>query len=459
MNLFKKISLSLAIFIAADAHLYAQNDTLMVQKITTEVLQNGKAYTDLEYLCKQIGHRLSGSTQEQKTIAWAQKTLKDAGADSVWLQPVMVPKWVRGKETEILIKSGGREMNIPFLSLGNSEGTDGKKLEAELVLFESMEALKNADEHLLKGKIAFLNVPFPQHFPCTFDGYSEVGGNRYNGPAIASKKGAVGFILRSLSTGTGNYDLPHTGVMSYGDAANQIPAVAISNAASDTLSNWLKNGSRTRASFTSNCSMQGEVLSYNIVGEIRGSTDRIMTVGGHHDSWDVGEGAHDDGAGCVQSIEVLRTFKQLNIQPKNTIRVVLFANEENGANGGKAYADSALARKEVHLFALESDAGGFAPRGFSLKAEEMLQASIRSWKPLFLPMGVYDLDREGGGVDIDPLHRKLRTPLAGLMPDTQRYFDVHHCEKDVFEAVNKRELHLGAAAMTALIYLMDKHLN
>lgn len=459
MDILKKVLLSLVLFAAADTELCAQNDTIMVQKITTEVLQNGKAYTDLEYLCKRIGHRLSGSAQEQKTIAWAQKTLKDAGADSVWLQPVMVPKWVRGKETTIQVRNGKRSMEVPFLSLGNSEGTDGKKLEAEIVLFESMEALKNADEQILKGKIAFLNVPFPQHFPCTFDGYSEVGGNRYNGPAIASRKGAVGFILRSLSTGTGNYDLPHTGVMSYGDAVNKIPAVAISNAASDTLSSWLKSGNTTRVSFSSNCGMQGEVLSYNIVGELKGMSHKIITVGGHHDSWDVGEGAHDDGAGCVQSIEVLRTFKKLNIRPKNTIRIVLFANEENGANGGRAYADSALSKKEEHLFALESDAGGFAPRGFSLKAEEMLKAGIRSWRPLFLSMGVHDLEREGGGVDIDPLHRRLKTPLAGLMPDTQRYFDVHHCEKDVFEAVNKRELHLGAAAMTALIYLIDEHLN
>ncbi len=458
MNILKKVFLFVLLCYATIAQTFAKEDSLVIKQITETILLKGNAHEDLRYLCKNIGHRLSGSAQEKKTIEWAQKVLKNAGADSVWLQPVMVPKWTRGKET-MQIKTGKRVMHIPVLSLGNSEGTSGKLLEANVVLFETMEALKNADATILKGKIAFLNVPFPEHFPCTFDGYSEVGGNRYNGPAIAAQKGAVGFIIRSLSTGTGDYDLPHTGVMSYGEAKNKIPAVAISNKAADTLSVWIKNNDNAAALLTSNCGMKGDVLSYNIIGEIKGKSNKIITVGGHHDSWDMGEGAHDDGAGCVQSIEVLRTFKKLNLKPNNTIRVVLFANEENGAKGGRAYADSAAAKNENHLFALESDAGGFAPRGFSMTMDDVLKSKIKSWTPLFLPMGVYDFEREGGGVDIDPLQRKLKTPVAGLMPETQRYFDYHHCEKDVFEAVNKRELHLGAAAMTALIYLVDKHFN
>lgn len=458
MRFLSKVILTAVFFTMLSKSVFAVADSVVVKQITENILLHGGAYKDLEFLCKNIGHRLSGSPQEKKTIEWAQQVLKNAGADSVWLQPVMVPKWNRGTESMVL-KNGKKEVKIPILSLGNSEGTKGKALEAGIMVFETMDALKNADANALKGKIAFLNVPFPEHFPCTFDGYSEVGGNRYNGPAIASKKGALGFIIRSLSTGTGDYDLPHTGVMSYGDASNKIPAVAISNKAADTLSTWLKQKGDVKLTLVSNCGMQADVLSYNVVGEIKGKSNKIITVGGHHDSWDVGEGAHDDGAGCVQSIEVLRTFKKLNLKPNNTVRVVLFANEENGAKGGRAYADSAAGKEEQHLFALESDAGGFAPRGFSMTMEETLKSKIKSWKSLFLPMGVYDFDRDGGGVDIDPLQRNLKVPVAGLLPETQRYFDYHHCEKDVFEAVNKRELHLGAAAMTVLIYLVDQHLG
>lgn len=437
----------------------AQNvtDSQQVVHITNEVLLHGTAYQNLEYLCKKIGHRLSGTEAEARTRTWAVQAFKEAGADTVWLQPVMVPKWTRGKES-LKIRKGKELISIPMLSLGNSEGTKGKNLEAEIVCFETMEALKNAPEAMLKGKIAFLNYPFPAHFPCTFDGYSEVGGNRYNGPAIASRKGAVAFVIRSLSTGVGTYDLPHTGVMSYGDAPHKIPAIAIGNAAADSICKWVKQNA-VKAVLNSSCGMQDDVLSYNIVAELKGTSGHYITVGGHYDSWDVGEGAHDDGAGCVQSIEVIRCFKQLNIKPKNTIRAVLFANEENGAKGGRAYADSAVAKQEVHVLAVESDAGGFSPRGFSLEMNASEVQIVNSWKEVLLPLGLYDFAREGGGVDIDPLRKKLKTPLAGLMPDTQRYFDVHHCEKDVFEAVNKRELHLGAASMAAFIYLADKYFN
>lgn len=432
------------------------NDKHVVSNITEHVLINGKAYQDLHYLCKKIGHRLSGSEQEQRTVAWLQSVLMEAGADTVWLQAVKVPKWVRGAES-FSVSNGSRHIDIPMLSLGNSEGTGGKKLSGNIVLFESIEDLKNVDTATLKGKIAFLNVPFPEHFPCTFDGYSEVGSNRFSGPAIAAEKGASAFVIRSLSTGVGSYDLPHTGVTSYGNAKRKIPAIAISNKAADSLSAWIKSGKTLTGTLRSHCGMQDSVLSYNVIGEIKGQSNKIITVGAHHDSWDVGEGAHDDGAGCVQSIEVLRTFKQLGMRPRNTIRVVLFANEENGVAGGKVYADYALQHGEQHLFALESDAGGFSPRGFSMSMDEQLKDLVRSWSDILFDLGVYDFSKPGGGVDINPLHKKLQTPVAGLLPDTQRYFDIHHCAQDTYETVNRRELLMGAAAMTALVYLVDKY--
>ena len=199
------------------------------------------------------------------------------------------------------------------------------------------------------------------------------------------------------------------------------------------------------------------MLSYNIIGELKGEDAGIITIGGHHDSWDVGEGAQDDGAGCVQSIELIRVFKALKLKPKHTLSAVLFANEENGARGGKTYADSAVSKKERHIFALESDAGGFTPRGFSLEMDSEKKALISSWGELLLPFGIYDFSRAGGGVDISPLQKAFGTSLADLSPDSQRYFDLHHTTNDVFEAVNKRELELGAGAMAALIFLVDQH--
>jgi carboxypeptidase Q len=205
--------------------------------------------------------------------------------------------------------------------------------------------------------------------------------------------------------------------------------------------------------------MLPDTIGHNVIGEIRGTEfpDEIITVGGHLDSWDPAEGAHDDGAGCVQSIEVLRALKAIGYKPKRTIRVVLFANEENGLRGGNKYAEEAKAKNEKHYFALESDAGGFTPRGFgfSMKPEQL--EKVRKWAALFLPYGVHELSQGGGGADIGPLARTFGTPLAGLQPDSQRYFDIHHARNDVFEAVNKRELELGAINMAALIYLVDKY--
>jgi carboxypeptidase Q len=205
--------------------------------------------------------------------------------------------------------------------------------------------------------------------------------------------------------------------------------------------------------------MLPDTIGHNVIGEWQGSEfpDQIITIGGHLDSWDPAEGAHDDGAGCVQSIEVLRALKAIGYKPKHTIRIVLFANEENGLRGGAKYAEEAKAKEEQHYFALESDAGGFTPRGFGFTVSDEQLAKIRQWLPLFTPYGVFELNQGGGGADIGPLNRTFKTPLAGLQPDSQRYFDIHHARSDVFEAVNKRELELGAINMAALIYLVDKY--
>ncbi|HTO15024.1 MAG TPA: M28 family peptidase [Edaphocola sp.] len=319
-----------AIFLSIGIHSNAQfnKDSLVINNITENALLHSPAYESLKVLCKDIGHRLSGSAAKVKANQWAIQALYRAGADTVWLQPVLVPKWERGKESMVVRTATGKKISLKMISLGNSEGTNGKLLTAPIIVFQSLDDLKEAKPEDIKGKVVFLNSGLPQKHITTFDGYGESFMNRYLGPNIASEKGAVAYVMRSLSTGIDDY--AHTGVMSYKDGVSKIPAIALGNSSSNLLNNLCKEGSVT-AKIRSNCRMKGEVMDYNIIGELSGETNNYITVGGHLDSWDVGEGAHDDGAGCVQSIEVLRLFKHLNIKPKNTLRVVLFANEENGA--------------------------------------------------------------------------------------------------------------------------------
>lgn len=432
-------------------------DSVMVRRITDEVMLRGTCYDNLRTLCKGIGHRLSGSPEAAKAVAWGEQKLREAGADKVWLQAVEVPHWVRGKESLQLNFSDGKGfVGVPVLSLGNAVGTDGKLLSAPVIMVNNFEEFHALDRSFIAGKIVFFNYRFRQDLLNTFEGYGDAGPYRWRSPSLAAAAGAAAIIIRSVSTGID--DAPHTGAIRYADTVKPIPAVAVGNLTADRLEQALKARKQVSAQLRSECRMLGTVRSYNVIGEMTGSErpNEYVVVGGHLDSWDVGEGAHDDGAGCVQSIEVIRSFKALGIRPKRTVRAVLFMNEENGLKGGLAYADSARDRREKHIFALESDAGGFSPRGFGMDMSRDKKEKIRSWAPHFLRMGVYDFDQEGDGADIGPLG-KHGCALAGLAPDPQRYFDYHHTRQDVFEAVNHRELKLGAAAMAALIYLVSEH--
>lgn len=435
---------------------FAANDSLVFRKIADNIMLHGQAYEHLRVLCKTIGHRLSGSPQAQKAVSWAQNALRQAGADTVWLQPVDVPVWTRGPEQ--LTMKGGLDKEweqLSMLSLGNSEGTKGKVLEAPVVMVSSFDAFKALRSEQTQGAIIFFNFPFPQEVINTFDGYGIAGPYRWHGPNVASAKGAAGVVIRSVSTGLD--DFAHTGSIRYADSVKPIPAVAIGNTSADKLARACAKGT-VRVRLQSDCGMHGVAHSYNVIGEIRGTDfpQQIVLVGGHLDSWDVGEGAHDDGAGCVQAIEVIRTFKATGIRPKRTTRAVLFMNEENGLKGGHAYADSAKAHVEQHILAIESDAGGFSPRGIGLNMPESSKTKIKKYQSLFLPYGVYDFDQEEGGADISPL-QKAGIPVAGLLPDPQRYFDLHHTQNDVFEQVNHRELKLGAVTLAQFVYLISEY--
>lgn len=432
----------------------AKEDSIQFSQISLEILNNGKGYTELRDLTKNIGHRLSGSAAYEKSVQWAAQKLRDAGADKVWLQEVMIPVWERGKESLHIQTSNGKWKSLKMLSLGNSEGTGGKDVSGEIIMVKSLEEYDQLPAEKVKGKIVFFNHPFNQGYVQTFLGYRDAGVYRRTAASLTAKKGGKFAIIRSLSSAFD--DVPHTGAMKYDDDVAKVPAVAIGNTTADELEKLLNN-QKVTAKLNSNCGMKGEKLSHSVIGEITGKKDKsVIVVGGHLDSWDVGEGAHDDGAGIVQSIEVLRTFKKLGIKNNHTIRVVCFANEENGLKGGLQYGKTVKESNEKHLFAIESDAGGFSPRGISLEMNEPQRNQIISWGNLFLPYGVYNFEGRYSGADIYPL-RDMGVPTAELVPDPQRYFDIHHTEEDTFEKVNRRELLLGAAVMTQLIYMIDKN--
>ncbi|RXM41404.1 peptidase M28 [Chryseobacterium sp. CH21] len=431
-----------------------KEDSIQFKKISTEILNNGKGYNELRELTKTIGNRLSGSEAYEKSVQWAAQKLHDAGADKVWLQEVMIPVWVRGKESLHIQTSNGKWKSIKMLSLGNSEGTGGKDVSGEIIMVKSLEEYDQLPAEKVKDKIVFFNYTFKQENVQTFISYRDASAYRRTTASLTAKKGGKFTIIRSLSSAFD--DVPHTGNMRYDENISKIPAITIGNTSADELETLLKS-QKVIAKLNSNCGMKGEKRSHSVIGEITGKKDQsVIVVGGHLDSWDVGEGAHDDGAGIVQSIEVLRTFKKLGIQNNHTIRAVCFANEENGTKGGKEYGKVAKENNEKHLFAIESDAGGFSPRGISLEMNEPQRNQIKSWGNLFLPYGVYNFEGKYSGSDIAPLH-EMGVPTAELVPDPQRYFDIHHTEEDTFEKVNRRELLLGSAVMTQLIYMIDKN--
>ena len=454
--MIKKIFLFLTATAVMNAGYAQQNDGAMVKRISEEVMRNSTAYENLRYLTKKIGPRLSGSVNAQKAVDATARMLREAGADTVYLQPCMVPHWERGeKETGYIQLANGSRHPLNLCALGNSVGSGAKGVSAAVVEVRSLAELDELG-YAVKGKIVFFNIAMNPVYIRTFRAYSEAGAGRRAGPSQAAKYGAIGVMVRSLASNIDEY--PHTGATQYNDSFPKIPAVAISTKDAEWLSTALKKKMQLTAYFKTHCRMLKDAPSFNVVGEIRGIQfpEEILTVGGHLDSWDLGEGAQDDGAGCMQGIEVIRALKALGVQPKRTIRAVMFMNEENGGRGGRAYLQWAKDKKEKHVFALESDAGGFTPRGISMDMNEEKRLRLMQWKPLFYEYGIYDFSPGGGGADIAPL-KELGTPLAGFAPDSQRYFDLHHAPNDVFEAVSKRELDLGAANMTMLMWLVSEY--
>lgn len=450
----KIIALSVFTFLFTIS-LSAQTQEERVKSIFDAALANGESYQMLEHLATKIGPRLSGSEGAVKAVTWTHNVMKQF-ADTVYLQPVMVPHWVRGKqETAKVSRSNKKEsFDLNICALGGSVATGPNGIKGQVIEVKNFDELRALGETRVKGKIVFFNRGFDQTKMNTFAAYGGAVDQRAAGPSEAAKLGAIGAIIRSMGSGTEDY--PHTGGLRYQANVAQIPAVAVSTKHADQLSAALKEDASLQLTVKTYCTTLPDAPSHNVIGEIRGSEfpEEIIVVSGHLDSWDLGQGAHDDGAGCVQAMEVLRLFKTLGIKPKRTIRAVMYMNEENGLRGGIEYAKQAELKKEKHLAAMESDRGGFTPRGFTMSGTETSKAAIRSWKPMLEPFGLTDFSMEGGGADIGPLANQGVT-LIGYLPDSQRYFSYHHTKEDTFDKVNKRELELGAAAMAALTYLID----
>jgi hypothetical protein len=435
-----------------------------LRSIYDEALTNGEAYSNLRILTKDIGHRLSGSQSAANAMEWGQSVMNAYGADRTWIMPVVVPSWTRGDIARSTAYIGQRELPLHVTALGGSIGTpNNQTIRGKVIMVKNVDALDTLPKSDIEGRIVLFNRPMDPVLINTGAAYGGAVDQRGNGASAAAKAGAVGALVRSMTHALDT--LPHTGALRYNDAVDRIPAAAISTVDATLLSRELQSHPDLEVSLQMNCEAFDDVEQGNVIGEWTGTVlpKEVITIGGHLDSWDIGEGAHDDGAGVVHTLETLRILKAIGYQPRRTLRFVLFINEENGNRGGKEYARQAGIEHEqselVHVAAMESDAGGFVPRGFRIDASDSATAIVRSWEDLFAPYNVHLFRRGGAGVDISPLKTLTPRPtMLGLSPDGQRYFDFHHSSQDVFENVHKRELELGAATFAAALVMLDQHL-
>jgi len=425
-----------------------------INEISSELAKKGltglHAFSLLSELTGKIGNRLSGSPQAAKAVQWGNKAMMNMGFENIRLEPVMVPHWVRGKTERAAIIEGKKNTPLAICALGGSVATPTKGITAEVVEVHSLTEVRDLGNKV-KGKIVFYNRPMDPTKLFTFEAYGGAVDQRTEGAVEAAKAGAVAALVRSMSLAIDN--VPHTGAMHYVDGVAEIPSAAVSTAGADKLSALLKSGKKVRLRLTLSCKTLPDNESANVMGEIRGSErpNEVVVIGGHLDSWDKGQGAHDDGAGVAQSLEALCLMRELGLRPKRTIRCVLFMNEENGLRGGKAYAEEKRSSGERHIAAIESDAGGFAPLGFGVSADSAVFEKVKNMSGALQEIGADRIRKGGGGSDISPL-ASAGVPEIGLIPENQRYFDYHHSDKDTIDKVNPRELELGAIAMAILSY-------
>lgn len=445
----------LFLLIITTGRLGGQNaDSVMVKNIFDNALQSEVSFQQLKGLCEEAPGRLAGLPAMDSAMQYMFRLMKAMPFDSVYIQPCMVRQWLPGSDTAWYTVDGKKKFPLTVDVLGGSVPTPESGITAQVVTFNSIDEMKSTNPNEIKGKIVYFNRPMNQTYYNAFRAYGENASMRVLGADEASKMGAVAVIVRSLNTVID--DFPHTGIMRYKTTNVKVPGFALSTKDALELDSVLKLYPQTNIFLKSTCYELSEIQQGNVIGEIHGTVhpERFITVGGHLDSWYNSAGAHDDGGGCIQSLEVARLFFATGYKPQNTLRVVMFIDEEMDQRGGKIYAEEAKTKDEKHIFALESDHGMALPTGFSV--DSAVLAKIQTWKYLLEPYGFNKIEKGYGGVDISFL-KPLGVPLCGLVTDSQRYFEYHHSGNDTFDKIVRRELQLGAAGMAALIYLVDKY--
>jgi hypothetical protein len=414
------------------------------------------AHRLLQELVRVAPHRLSGSPGAEAAVQFTRRMMEERGFENVHLEEVMVPRWVRGpvEKAEVLPAGTRKGVRLAACALGGSVGTPKSGVTAEVVEVRSFEELRALGD-AARGKIVFFNRPFD---PAKVNPGAAYGGavdQRSRGPVEAAKAGAVGVLVRSMTFALD--DAPHTGATNYLDTVPRIPAAAVSTIGANSLSSLLAAENNVRVRLTLSAATLPDVMSANVVGDIRGweRPQEIIVIAGHLDAWDKGQGAHDDGAGCMQAIEALDLIKRAGIRPRRTIRAVMYMNEENGIRGAKAYPVAVQRKGEVQYAAMESDAGGFTPRGFSVDGDSLLLARVLRWEPLFERLNAGQIRPGGSGVDISTL-RAIGVPCFGLSVEGQRYFDYHHSDNDTIDKVHPRELELGAIVLATLALMISE---
>ena len=453
----KKLALLFSIILFTTATI-AQNNTQIVKQIFDKALTSDIAYNQLKWLCDNTEGRICGTPEAAAAVEYTYQEMLKMDLDKVYLQELMVKNWKRGESEQAYILSPlmGR-FEVPVSALGLSIGTGVDGLAGEVIEVYDFEALKKLGREKIEGKIVFFNKPMDPTLINTFRAYGGAAGLRTGGASEAAKYGAIGVVVRSLTLAKD--DFPHTGVMRYEDGVKKIPAVMISTNGADLLSQTLKQEKKVNFYFRTTCQTYPDVVSHNVIGEIKGVKypEKIITIGGHLDAWDNGQGAHDDGGGCVQSIEVIRLLKEMNYQPNYTLRVVMFMDEEIAQRGGSKYAEMANKNKEQHVMAIEFDRGVLVPRAVAFTNFDPNNSKHQNLISLFKTYNM-EVKKGGGGVDIGPLRKYFPHIIFGeVIPDDQRYFDFHHSGNDSFDQVNIRELQMGAAAMASLVYMFDKY--
>ena len=426
------------------------------QRLIGAALTSDHAYLRLSQLCDGIGHRLSGSKSLERAVQWAAQAMREDGLENVRLQPVMVPHWVRGDEAAEMVEPGPQKLSI--LGLGRSVGTPKNGITAEVVAVGSFTELKSLPEDAVRGKIVLYDVPFTH--------YGETVRYRSDGAKRAAARGALAVLVRSV--GPISLRTPHTGAMSaYVDSFPKIPAAAVTIEDAAMMHRLLRRGETVRVHLQMDAKTLPDAPSYNVLGEVRGRErpDEVVVVGGHIDSWDVGQGAHDDGGGCILSMEALRLMQELELRPRRTVRCVLWTNEENGIAGAKTYRDSLGTAVEKHVAAIETDGGVERPIGFGVKVTQIESDSVdvartthalaqaREIAPLLAGLGADQINDSGGGADIGPL---MKRGVTGVSHHTvgEHYFDWHHTQSDMLDKVDPVELRKNLAVLAVMVYIL-----